>query len=160
MNIFVTSKCPIQSANWLDDVRANKMFLESCQMLSTWMHELHPDVYCSKRYYKTTHLNHPCNVWIRESKSNIKWLFDHTRQLSRRLKPEHKCNRILHNFMEDAPLLVCSQEPKDFMNCTTFKEVPVVTDAYKLFMNEKWKNDKIKLSWNQPNAIIPDWKTL
>ena len=35
MNIFALSRCPMQSAWWLDDIRKNKMILESAQMLST-----------------------------------------------------------------------------------------------------------------------------
>jgi hypothetical protein len=35
MNIFALSECPEQSALWLDDIRKNKMILESAQMLST-----------------------------------------------------------------------------------------------------------------------------
>lgn len=35
MNIFVTSPCPIESAQYLDNSRVNKMILESCQMLFT-----------------------------------------------------------------------------------------------------------------------------
>ena len=34
MNIFALDKCPMQSAQWLDDIRKNKMILESAQMLS------------------------------------------------------------------------------------------------------------------------------
>ena len=35
MNIFALDQCPMQSALWLDDIRKNKMILESAQMLST-----------------------------------------------------------------------------------------------------------------------------
>ena len=66
MNIFAFDKCPMRSALWLDDIRKNKMILESAQMLSTAVRALCPDT--TLEVYKTAYLNHPCSKWARQSK--------------------------------------------------------------------------------------------
>ena len=42
-----------------------------------------------------------------------------------------------------------------FPNCTTFKDIKETTKAYRLYLNEKWKNDKRipKLT----NSRAPEW---
>lgn len=69
MNIFVLDYDVKKCAEYHCDRHVVKMILESAQMLST----------CSRFYgyeqgYKSTHLNHPCNKWVRESLSNYNWL--------------------------------------------------------------------------------------
>ena len=54
MNIFAFDKCPMRSALWLDDIRKNKMILESAQMLSTAVRALCPDT--TLEVYKTAYL--------------------------------------------------------------------------------------------------------
>lgn len=45
MNIFVTSSCPFECARTLDDVRVNKMVLETAQLLATAHHQLGSGTY-------------------------------------------------------------------------------------------------------------------
>ena len=75
MNIFAFDRCPMQSASWLDDIRKNKMILESAQMLSTAVRMLDPDTNLS--VYKLAYINHPCSKWARASRDNFKWLLSH-----------------------------------------------------------------------------------
>ena len=72
MNIFVTHLDPVKCAQNLDDKRVIKMILESAQMLSTSI-----NVSGGKGPYKTTHVNHPCSVWVRSSNANYYWLLNH-----------------------------------------------------------------------------------
>lgn len=83
MNIFVLSKKPEVAARMLCDEHIVKMRVESTQMLSTCHHE-----FSSWRPYmcKPSHVNHPCNKWLRESASNYMWLVAHTFEMCR----EHK----------------------------------------------------------------------
>jgi hypothetical protein len=57
MNIFVTSICPIESVQALDNKRLIKMILESAQILSTaiWLNskQSHSEL------YRATHIKHP-----------------------------------------------------------------------------------------------------
>jgi hypothetical protein len=72
MNIFVVDQDTYKSAQALDDLRLNKMIVETAQILSTAMHlRGYAGI---DRIYKPTHQNHPCCVWARESSENYKWL--------------------------------------------------------------------------------------
>ncbi len=75
MNIFALSECPEQSALWLDDIRKNKMILESAQMLSTAIRRLDPDT--TLPVYKLAYINHPCSKWARATRGNFMWLIKH-----------------------------------------------------------------------------------
>lgn len=102
MNIFYLSDDPRQAAQWMVDKHVVKMITESAQLLSTAHRVLDgrmevivpeydpykPDAprrarkfweLADSRYilYKATHVNHPSNVWIRQSVENYCWLVDH-----------------------------------------------------------------------------------
>ena len=104
MNIFVSYPDPVDCAEFLDKVRANKMLIESCQLLSNAIyHYIYKDQYplltmntrgkskllvtdirLSKANYKKetglylpSHPNHPCSKWVLESRANYLWLLDH-----------------------------------------------------------------------------------
>jgi hypothetical protein len=55
------------------DVHLRKMITEYAQMLST-AHRVAG--YEGDFLYKTTHVNHPCNKWIRQQKGHYLWLYD------------------------------------------------------------------------------------
>ena len=67
MNIFVISQNPDECAQALDDLRLNKMILETAQLLSTAI-RFHG--YTGNLAYKATHINHPCSIWARTSRGN------------------------------------------------------------------------------------------
>lgn len=63
MNIFILSYDPEEAALMQCDQHIVKMPLETAQMLCTaYPIEIAP--------YGRTHFNHPCNLWIRESRAN------------------------------------------------------------------------------------------
>lgn len=70
MNIFVLDENCTFAAKYHCDKHLSKMILESAQMLSTACRYCGMDV-----GYKSTHANHPCNKWVRESRSNFIWLW-------------------------------------------------------------------------------------
>ena len=70
MNIFYLDKNPDLSAQLHCDKHVVKMILEYAQMLST----AHRVLDNSQDVYKIAHKNHPCTIWVRENKSNYKWL--------------------------------------------------------------------------------------
>ena len=104
MNIFFLDKCPVAAANMHADGHINKMISESAQMLSTAYRmavgtptEVYVTSAKGNRRLKTewllpddtvtesgdlirgdvmltTHANHPCNIWLRESIHNRAWL--------------------------------------------------------------------------------------
>ena len=75
MNIFYLDHDPCAIPPMMVDRHITKMILESAQMLST-SHRIIDNV-DNEVLYKATHVNHPSNKWIRESKSNYNWLYNH-----------------------------------------------------------------------------------
>ena len=73
MNIFARHFNPKECAEMHVDKHVVKMILETCQMLCTTWHVSDPNGLIYTCYTKS-HLNHPCNKWVRESLSNYRWL--------------------------------------------------------------------------------------
>lgn len=149
MNIFVSSLDPYACANHLDDKRVVKMVLETAQLLSTAINE------CGgKAPYKSTHINHPCSIWTRESRANYVWLLHHFEALCAeytfRFNKIHKCQSFKLDFIDGTKYI--PEQPwgmSEHPNCTTYKHLKGddVYEAYKLYLNDKWKNDKRKPRW-------------
>jgi hypothetical protein len=163
MNIFITSPDPIKCAEYLDDKRVVKMVLESTQMLCTALNEL-----AGKQVapYKSTHKNHPCNVWLRKSPSNYFWLYNHATALceeyTKRYNKKHKCHSILEEQL-------CPYDGRnichkyygqfqsmrtDFPNCARnnllrvdYSREPDVFLAYQKYLNDRWDTDKRTPTW-------------
>ena len=144
MNIFVTSACHAECARVLDDKRVVKMVLESTQMLSTAI-----NLSGGQGPYKSTHINHPCSVWVRTSITNFKWLQLHALFLCReyrlRYDKVHKCADILLNLPNpDLPDIGLTP----WVNCTTdYKDMDDVHAAYQCHLNDKWDMDKRQPTW-------------
>lgn len=94
MNIFYVDADPIVAADALIKRHVVKMIVESAQLLSTAHRVLdgkeietrsksgarlirynHPSL--DAVLYKSTHVNHPSAIWVRECSANYQWLYDH-----------------------------------------------------------------------------------
>lgn len=115
MNIFYVDSNPIVAAQSLCDKHVVKMILESAQMLCTAHNELDGD---SPTRYKSTHINHPSNKWVRNRLSNYGWLDEHFNALlqeySYRYGKTHACFKfafgIPPNYIEiDKPFIAPPQ---------------------------------------------------
>lgn len=73
MNIFILDTNIQKCAEYHCDKHIVKMPTESCQMISTALRimikENHPNF-----LYKSTHINHPCNIWARGNWNNLYYL--------------------------------------------------------------------------------------
>ena len=153
MNIFLTSKNPEVAASHLDNLRLNKMILETAQLLSqAYRHLYGEDV----NLYKNTHINHPCAIWARESESNYKWLVSYFFRLNKEKeeRDKHTFNKIVKTHASfkklfhifESKLTIGEILQKDFpninfsFNCTDFKDLPVEL-AYQKQLIKKWNND-------------------
>lgn len=94
MNIFVLDRDPVEAARQQCDQHVVKMCLETAQMLCTALR--HHGV---ESEYKSSHINHPCNIWARETRSNFLWLCDHGIELCReytcRYRKMHKSESVI-----------------------------------------------------------------
>ena len=184
MNIFALSECPEQSALWLDDIRKNKMILESAQMLSTAIrlisgthfkvrsnsgktmvsHWVLPEDDWELAIYKTNHINHPCAIWARQSRANFRWLLGHMRHLYTQKGGLHKSADLLPWFDKYADTgKFPSEDMTPFENCARneergvdYSDVSDVHKAYRLYMNDRWKERNITLTWRWGEE--PEWR--
>ena len=65
MNIFMLHQEPQIAAQYHCDKHVVKMILESAQLLCTALNEAGVPM-----PYRVTHKNHPCSIWVRESRAN------------------------------------------------------------------------------------------
>lgn len=172
MNIFVTDTCPVKSARALDDVRLNKMILESAQMLCTNALAMAEqfDITDSLEQvpaqrsvagaesivpYKPTHMNHPCTVWARKSQYNYNWLARHFIALVD--EKTDRTHKIHLSYTKLLPLLThIYGEQLDIpvdndLSFVYAGDYPVrtvsgldVIASYRKTMLVKWENDTLK----------------
>lgn len=97
MNIFILDQDPKTAAQYHCDKHVTKMILESAQLLCTALNDAGVPM-----PYKSTHKNHPCAKWVRESRTNALWLLDLTEELNAEYKyrynkfiTEHKSYAML-----------------------------------------------------------------
>ena len=79
MNIFILDYNVEECAKAHCDKHVSKMILESAQLLCTAINVLAGEQVTP---YKTTHTNHPCAKWARESNSNAIYLYELMSQLN------------------------------------------------------------------------------
>lgn len=81
MNIFVLDLDIRKCAQYHCDQHVSKMILESAQLLCTALNKRG-----FKTPYRSTHMNHPCVLWVEESYDNFNWL----RKLATALNLEYR----------------------------------------------------------------------
>ena len=102
MNIFILDENPDTAARQHCDKHVVKMILETAQMLCTAHWESGGEA-----PYKSTHKNHPCTIWARESVDNYKWLCDLGVSLcdeyTQRYGRVHKTQAIIEWLVDNVP---------------------------------------------------------
>lgn len=175
MNIFVLDRDPHTAAQEMCDKHVVKMIVESAQMLSTChrmldgAHERRDSISGKRKVdyyklsdsreshmYKAVHFKHPCNIWLRESKSNYFWLYNHflglLSEYTRRYGKNHACEKLVGTLsiapknLTDKALTTFAQAMPD--EC---KDTDVV-QAYRKYYN-KYKSDFA--TWK--NRSTPVW---
>lgn len=161
MNIFAVSPYPSECAKALDDKRLVKMVLETAQILTTAA-ILNG---ATNLTYKPTHKNHPCVKWAAKNKMTGIWLFLHFQYLLAEYKfrfgKDHACSKLTDELSNTGEFFN-GWDHEPFPNCTTnkakgisFKHIEDVHEAYRLYLNARWKTDKIKPKWT--NREKPSW---
>ena len=161
MNIFVLSLDPAKAAEYHCDKHVNKMILEAAQMLSTAHRVLDGEQYVElskagrriKRWklpgyregwlYKASHVNHPCNIWLRESAQNYIWLYKHFEALYHekvyRTGVGHKSWEVLHEVLKLVPARMPTAKATPFAQAMPdeYKNKHVVTAYRDYYLCEK-----------------------
>jgi hypothetical protein len=152
MNVFATYPCPVKSAKYLDVKRRNKMLIETCQLLSAAC-----ILNGISAPYKLSHKTHPTTKWASEGRDAYTWLLRHAIALSRDFKARtgktHGCQKHLPHLAYNR-LKMPSGPLKEFVNCARnqekgvdFTSVADVHLAYRLYLRQRWKMDKLKPKW-------------
>lgn len=178
MNIFYLDNDPRTCAEMHVDKHCVKMILEYAQLLSTAHRVLDGHLmvgvsYAGRKYtswilsdqrhdilYKSTHINHPSAIWVRQSKRNYMWLTELLDKLcseyTHRYEKVHKVERM--GLME----LLKNQFPKNLPIGLFTEPPPAMPDHYKIAGDaiQSYKNyylgDKQRLfSWKKRER--PSW---
>ena len=115
MNIFYLDRDPKIAAQMMCDKHVVKMILESAQMLSTAHRVVDGDDRADKGgFYKMAHKNHPSTKWVRASKKNYEWLWNHMDALMKEYTyryGKHHATERLRNILFMPPLNIDREAP-------------------------------------------------
>ena len=182
MNIFVTDRCPIQSARNLPDKHIVKMPLETCQMLaiiySDWYYGVGKLYKSDGTPYRTSHgafRNHPCTQWAAANQYNLAWLIRHgyalCHEYNLRYGKVHTCldvieqaERIYHKSFDNLLLSDASRKVTSFTRAMPESikfdtSIDTIT-AYKQYLNTKpWlATNYLRIPSRKPSFIITPMK--
>jgi len=107
MNIFFLDFNPQKAAEYHCDKHVVKMIIETAQMLYSAHWALNPEGLPAGAYRKA-HSNHPCSIWVRQSRANYLWLCELgiwlCREYQFRYGPKtHKTQAHMEWLMEHPP---------------------------------------------------------
>jgi hypothetical protein len=152
MNIFVLDPDPIQAARMLCDKHIPKMVLETAQLLcTTHAHFGHAVP------YKPTHRNHPCAVWLRESRANYTWAWLHgcalADEYTHRYGKVHKSESVIES-LRTPPSALGEYDQTPFVQC--------MPDEYRghdavLAYRRYYIGDKSRFARWGRGRLAPDW---
>ena len=182
MNIFVTDRCPIQSARNLPDKHIVKMPLETCQMLSIiysdWYYGVGKLYKSDGTPYRTAHgafRKHPCTQWAAANQYNLAWLIRHgyalCHEYNLRYGKVHTCldvisqaERIYHKSFDNLLLSDASRKVTSFTRAMPESikfdtSIDTIT-AYKQYLNTKpWlATNYLRIPSRKPSFIITPMK--
>lgn len=158
MNIFVLNEDPDLAAKDHCDRHIVKMALESAQLLST-AHRVVSGSALPKSLdaslYRATHVNHPCSIWVRESRGNYDWALNlfraQLKEYTFRYKKIHGCERLV-DFLVDAPAgLTGERTPFALAMPDELKTVDAVESYRRYYRRDKAEIAKWKF------RPIPQW---
>lgn len=154
MNIFVLDKDPRKAAQYHNDKHCVKMILEHTQLMSTAVN-FHTNNLI-EGLYKTTHLNHPCGVWTRQTRGNFQWLIDMTEELfkeyTKRYGKSHK-SYVIFQRLKNVKEVIPEGEMTSFAQAMPeeYKDIDPVKAYRTYYLKDKKEISKWKL------GNIPDW---
>lgn len=178
MNIFYLHTNPIICAEYHCDKHVVKMIVEYAQLLSTAHRILDGEEYHDvsknnrklKRFrlkderehllYKASHINHPSNIWVRDSKFHYEWLYklfiQCCVQYTKRYSKTHKSEELI-------PYLI--DHPTNISNNKWNDPPPAMPDKYKVPSDiiKSYQNfyigDKVSFARWKPPSTPPKWFT-
>ncbi len=163
MNIFVLGITPKESAVAQCDKHVVKMPLETAQMLCTAINKLG-----GSAVYKSTHVNHPCSVWARETLGNFLWLYEHgiwlCLEYSKRYGKTHKSQAVIEQCLRDlhsVPLHNINRTNHPLCMPDEYKTTNVIESYRSFYIGEKsefaqWNKSTQSPSWWLEEGAYPN----
>lgn len=154
MNIFVLNQDPRQAARDHCDRHVIKMVTEYAQLLSTAHHVLNP---YDTRGFKSTHVNHPCSVWVRSGDENYRWLYELYdalgKEYQRRYLKDH-ASYMLHRFtLKELPEGIPKGATHFVLAMPDKYKSPNPVKAY----HNYYVGEKSYFATWKPPATVPHW---
>lgn len=155
MNIFILDLCQKKAAIYHCDKHVVKMIVEYAQLLSVCK-RLSGDE--NPKLYKLTHTNHPCAIWVRESKANYEWLYKLFVELCSVYKARYMKTHFSFSLLNEELSLVpislpdVGLTPFQLAMPEAYKDIDPVIAYRKFYIGEKSKF----ASWRAPHSM-PDW---
>lgn len=177
MNIFAVSKHPRKCARALDDLRLNKMMLETTQILCTMINHIEGR---QATPYKSSHSTGPVLAWVKEQQRNgsMFWLYElgiaYGEEIQYRFGRKHACQLVLEGLTLNWPILLDIPSfmfKLEFYNGARHRKLGLdfthlpVHEAYHEYLRARWnlqrttprKNGKIvKAKWTRRGP--PSWR--
>ena len=171
MNIFAVSRSPRICSQALDDLRLNKMILETAQILCTAYRteNIAPDD-SNVIPYQNFNPKHHCILWARDRINNREWLWDYFFELHQEKLFRHGSTHKSYQKLVDSEMFQIFRnydlsvnsfsvivKPEPFVNCCPgFYHIKPTTLAYKMYLCNKWDNDLKEPRWTGRGA--PSWR--
>ena len=140
MNIFFLSWKPALCAKYHNNKHVVKMCIEYAQLLST-AHRVLDNSRLSKSYdrdlCRSTHVNHPCAIWVRESSANYLWLYDLFVELLKeytfRYGKQHALTRLVKKLGKLPKNIQVGKRTRPALAMPDQYKVSSVVTSYRLF---------------------------
>ena len=160
MQLFVVSQNPVECAQALDDLRLNKMVLETAQLLCNAARQF-ASSNIKDMLYRPSHERHPCSLWLQQDPRNLSWGIELFKALHDEWEWRRQTNSGHLSWIKLAGVFSLYYSPlpwpTEFVNCSQFKdhELDVFT-SYQLTLNHKWRADTKPPKWTRRGA--PLWR--
>jgi hypothetical protein len=180
MNIFYLSHDQREAVKFHNDRHVVKMIVEYAQLLSTAHRVVDGKMKIvvndngrkgkvwelsdsrEHKLYKATHVNHPSNIWTRESKENYLWLYELWVELIAEWKyrydhpisKSHAAERQLKDALCNAPNGIISKGFTE-MPQAMGEEFMIKGNSIEAYKNYYIKDKQHLASWKKRGA--PDW---
>ena len=152
MNIFILDTDIKTCAQYHCDQHVVKMILESVQMLCTALNK--------KGFttpYKSTHIKHPCVLWVEESFENFLWLKDLALELNTEYRFRYEKDSDHKSISVLSEITNCSYENEGLTEFAQAMpdEYKVPGDAVKAY-RQFYLGEKMKFAkWSKRS--VPEW---
>lgn len=176
MNIFFLDSDPKLAAQYMCNKHVVKMILESAQLLCT-CHHIVETTNLPEKFYRQTHFNHPCAIWVRQHANNYNWLAEHALHLceeySYRYEKVHASQNLVEWLLVNEPhIRSWFYKSEEVYPANTFEfgqywlteppqcmpdEYKVVDNPVQAYRNYYFYNKRVTIDCKWTRRNKPDW---